>query len=306
MKTSIIPSTDGKNTLYSVSNEVVSPKASIQVIHGMNEHIQRYRKLFNYGEKKGILVFGHDHLGHGQTGSSEDRSHLEPGAMDSIIADIKVVSNHFRGSETHIKLGHSMGSFILRSYLARYPEDSFDGAIIMGTAYQKKPLLKAGIALASMISKTRGKEHRSKLLYQMSEGSYAKRLPHAKSELDWLSSIDQVIEDYREDPLVGDTFTASAYRELYRLLLEVNSPEKLQSMRKDMPILFMSGRRDPVGDMGRGVHMVKDMFNHLGMEEVKCILYPQVNHEILNDIHSSRVLDDIAVFIEHLKGENIV
>ena len=44
-----------------------SPKAVVQLIHGMAEHIQRYDEFARFLNQLGFTVIGHDHLGHGES-----------------------------------------------------------------------------------------------------------------------------------------------------------------------------------------------------------------------------------------------
>ena len=64
-------------------------------------------------------------------------------------------------------------------------------------------------------------------------------------------------------------------------------------MPKNLPVLFVSGGDDPVGDSGRGVQKVYDMFVLAGMEDLDIIFYEGGRHEILNEINRKEVYDDL-------------
>lgn len=285
-----------KDTLMTYHNGVENPIASLQVIHGMKEHMGRYEALFSFFKERDILVFGHDHLGHGPLGL-KGYTHLEKDAFLSLIEDVSVVSQAYRGKEPHVKLGHSMGSFVLRGYLGKHSEDSFKGAILMGSAMEDTKLLSAGLLLANTLGKLKGEEAQSKILYSMSDGRYYKTLKNPETKLDWLSLNKENVKAYEEDPLSGHPFSIGAYRELYKLLLYVLSPKEMEKMNKNLPLLLMSGRRDPVGDMGRGIRKLETFLKNLGQEEVEVKLYPYMRHEILKEEGSREILEDILLFI---------
>lgn len=48
-------------------------------------------------------------------------------------------------------------------------------------------------------------------------------------------------------------------------------------------MLLISGDRDPVGDMGKGVRRTADAFRKAGLSDVTLKLYPGLRHEILNE-----------------------
>ena len=68
-----VPSTVPGRTLHAFrcvpEGEV---RAILQLSHGMVEFIDRYKPLAEYLAGRGILVTGHDHLGHGDAGDGED------------------------------------------------------------------------------------------------------------------------------------------------------------------------------------------------------------------------------------------
>ena len=115
----------------------VEPIASLQIVHGMTEHILRYDDFACYLNSRGFAVYGHDHLGHG--GTSEEKGFIaEEHGDDMLVADMGLVNSRMRSDLPgipHFVMGHSMGSFVTRRFLT-VGGDGIDAAVIMGTGQQ--------------------------------------------------------------------------------------------------------------------------------------------------------------------------
>lgn len=119
-------------------------RAILQLSHGMVEFIDRYKPLAEYLAARGILVTGHDHLGHG--GSIRTKADYgyfaQPDGNRAVLDDLHAVTaltKQLYPGVPYFLLGHSMGSFYARQYLCEWG-DELDGAIIMGTGFQPKAL----------------------------------------------------------------------------------------------------------------------------------------------------------------------
>mgnify|MGYP000754358080 CR=1 FL=1 len=138
-------------------------RAVLQLSHGMVEYIDRYRPLAEYLADRGILVTGHDHLGHGASiRTKEDYGYFaEPDGNRAVLADlhaVTVLTKELYPNLPYFLLGHSMGSFYARQYLCEYGRE-LNGAIIMGTGFQPKALVKVAKTLCRVLD-GRGLEYR--------------------------------------------------------------------------------------------------------------------------------------------------
>ncbi len=275
------------------------PVAILQLVHGMAEHITRYGAFAEYLAKNGILVAGHDHIGHGESCDPKDWGYFGPkDGWLTMINDVeehrKLIDEKYPGIP-HFILGHSMGSFVVRSYLAKYGRD-INGAIVMGTA-NKNGAVGAGKTLVSMIRKFKGDRHLSKLVTNMAFGSYLKRIPDAKSAYDWLSRDPEIVKKYDEDPGCGFTFTAAGYADLFGFLGYMDSEECYKDTNVNIPILVVAGEEDPVGAYGVGPKEYYEKLKSLGCEKASLKLYPGMRHEILNEIGKEEVYEDMKNFV---------
>ena len=283
-----VPSTVPGRTLHAFrcvpEGEV---KAVLQLSHGMVEFIDRYKPLAEYLAARGILVTGHDHLGHG--GSLPEGGtpvYFGDGTpWETVVADIQLLHEQLRREFPGVPLclmGHSMGSFLARSYLIRYP-GTLRAAIIMGTGWQPQAKLTGGRAVAEVICAAQGPSAASKLVNDLAFGGYNKAFAPNRTGYDWLSADSENVDRYIADPLCGADATVGLFRQMLHGIAFNQNPKNLARMDSSLPVLLISGDRDPVGDMGKGVRRTADAFRKAGLSDVTLKLYPGLRHEILNE-----------------------
>lgn len=279
-----------------------APRGIVQLVHGMAEHIGRYDHFARFLASKGFVVCGHDHIGHGKSAAAEDWGCLPPkDGKDILIADVhelrSVIQARHPRSTPYFMFGHSMGSFVVRAYVARHGE-GLAGAVICGTGNQPLIVSKAGNALANLLCKTRGVRAKSKLLYRASNGSYRNAVKNARTENDWLSTDPTIADAYEADEMCGFQFTVGGYAALTSLTAEVVRPSCALSMPKNLPLLYIAGSDDPVGENGKGVIAASDLAVSVGMADVQMKIYEGMRHEILNEVGKEEVYADVLTWIE--------
>lgn len=297
-------SRDGEHKLYAARwiPEAEKPVCILQIVHGMTEHIGRYEEFALAMAKKGILVVGDDHLGHGHSvpeGEPMGYFCKEDGATVLVRDEhrLKKITQEQYPGIPYIILGHSMGSFILRNYMMRYG-NGIDGAIIMGTGMQPKYAVRFGWLHASLMCILLGPKHVCKAMDRMLFGVYNSKFTAGPEDSGhWVSVNIENVKAFQADPFCNFVFTANGFKTLMQLILNLYDKEKLAQMPKNLPVLFVSGQDDPVGDFGKNVETVFHSFEALGMENVQIKLYPGDRHEILNEADKDQVYGDIYRFI---------
>ncbi len=294
------PSCDGIHTLRGV---VYLPRGEIcgyvHVVHGMTEHIGRYDRLMTDLCERGYLTFGYDHLGHGATAENDAELgyFAKKKGYDLLCRDVERFYDAVRGTygdHPYVLLGHSMGSFVVRLAAEKYVHP--DRLIIMGTGGPNLAV-GAGRALAAGIKRIRGEKHISKLIDTLAFGSYNKRFAsEGQPATAWLTRDPSVRESYEGNKYCSFKFTVSAMGDLFALLKYSNRAAWFQRVPGDLPILLVSGDMDPVGNYGKGVRQVERRLRKKG-KQVRCILYPDGRHEILNDSTYEQVREDLLAFI---------
>lgn len=281
------------------------PRGIVQLIHGMAEHIDRYDGFAAFLAAHGFVVCGHDHLGHGKTAPDPARRGvLDPDAgadADALVADVdslrSIVSARYGRDVPFFMFGHSMGSLVLRVYLASYGE-GLAGAVICGTANQPLPVSWAGNLLARAVTAVRGADARSELLHSLVDGAFSKRVRSPRTPLDWLSRDEDVVDAFVADEACGFPFSAGAYAALTDLAFRAALPRTFAAVPKGLPVLFVAGDADPVGDMGRGVENAATRMSAAGVADVSFRLYEGMRHEILNELGREEVWQDVLGWLE--------
>lgn len=296
-------SSTGKNKIHArMCVPDAEPRAIVQIIHGIAEYISRYDEFMSFLADNGIIAVGTDHLGHGKSIESEEQTGFfaYDNGWDYVVRDEEVLrlAMHENYPELPIIVfGHSMGSFMTRTLLIRYP-DAFNAAIISGTGNQGAALVNGGLFMGNLVTGLRGAHHYSKFLNNLAFGSYNKIYENPKTEYDWLSRDEANVQKYIDDPLCGFIPSCSLFRDMMTGVKFITNKKNLTAMNKDMPVYFMSGDMDPVGECGKGVQKAYNNFLKAGMKDVSIKLYPGGRHEMLNEINKDEVYADILAWLD--------
>lgn len=295
-------SAEGMTQLHAVKWRGDSaPIAVLQVVHGMCEFVLRYKDFAEYLAALGIVVVGHDHLGHGESVSdSEAYGYFcaEDGnavLLEDIHALRTLTEQEYPGVPYFI-LGHSMGSFLVRQYITRHSE-GLDGAIIMGTGSQPSITLKAAKTMCKLIAARRGWKYRSKLVDNMAFGSYNKRFKPPRTSKDWLTKDNRIVDEYIINPLCMFKFTLNGYYNLFYSIQDCQDKANNSKVRRDLPVYFVAGADDPVGSFGKGVVKAHKALVSSGVKDAEIKLYGGDRHEILNETDRVVVYEDIYNWI---------
>lgn len=296
-----------------ISAEIYTPKgvvrAVVQVSHGMCEYMGRYQELAQVLCGQGIVLCGNDHLGHKQTallGGGKLGYFGGLGTRRFLVEDLELMRREMAQrypGVPYFLLGHSMGSFAARLYALRFGGE-LDGLILSGTA-GSNPAASGGRLLARTISQTRGDKTVSKTLYKLSLGTYAKAFPQ-DGPVGWLSRDRAIREAYLRDPYCTFRFTASAYHELFAMLEECNAKSWYQRFPKRLPVYLVAGDKDPVGAQGTGPREVYEKLVTAGVQDVRCSLYPDARHEVLNETCRQEVTEDLLAWLEDILAQEVV
>ena len=274
-----------------------APRAIIQIFHGMAEHIERYDRVATELTRKGYAVAGHNHKGHGPETPAEQLGYFYASdGWRKIVEDGHAVSEalkqRFPGIPL-ILLGHSMGSFLARDYIMRYPGEP-DALILSGTGSYPAGLCHAARLMTRFAPADKPAPGIDKLAFSGNN----KPFQPARTPFDWLSRNTAEVDKYIADPLCGFVFTGRAYFDLFTGLLNLTRLEGLEHVPTDMPVCFISGDSDPVGQMSKGVLEVSRQFKNAGLKDVTVKLYHNARHELFNEMNRDEVIADLSAWLE--------
>ena len=277
----------------------------IQIIHGMYEYIERYLPFMEYLATKGFITVGHDHLGHGESiNSKEDLGYFgEPNPVDLLVRDIhalRIGTQKTYKNIPYFMCGHSFGSYLLRDYIILYSE-GLAGAILIGTGYIDPCTSLISVNVCKFISCFKGSHHRSRLVKKLSmeRGPYRK-YDMTKTDLynSWISRDPEIVKKYNSDEKCNFEFTLNGFIGVAESIDYCCNPTNVARIRKYLPILFVSGDCDPVGNNGEGVKKSYEIMKTVGIWDVTMKLYENMRHEVLNELNRNEVYEYIYSWLK--------
>ena len=294
------PSSDGVHQVHAVLwLPEGEPRGVVQLVHGICEYIMRYGPFAQYLTDHGFAVAGHDHLGHGLTATGpEEYGYFSD--WDQVVTDVYRLRTQM-GERfpdlPYFLLGHSMGSFVTRTYLIDHP-GTLTGCILSGTG-QESPV---NVTLGKFLTGLGDPRKVNKLFFDLSIGGYNRAFRPNRTSDDWTCRDEAVVDARLVDPFCNFKTTAGLNHAMMGGLQYIANKTNLSKMDKDTPIYFFAGDNDPVGAMGKGVQKVAGWFRESGIKDVTVKLYPGGRHEMLNEINKEEVFADTLSWIEsHMK-----
>ena len=271
-------------------------KGAVLIVHGMSEHSGRYDHFASFLADKGLSVYAFDLRGHGKTGEAARAPGIfaESNGWYKVVEDIELWTGHIRSEHPDYPLflfGHSMGSFLSRSYASLHGE-RLAGLVLSGTGGDPGLAATLGLLIARIAVSINGPEAESFLMDQLLFGAYARTVKNRRTRFDWLSRDDKTVDDYMADPLCGRVFTAGFYLDLIRGVRDLHKPANVRKTPLTLPIYLFSGSRDPVGGFSRGVTQVYKTYRKAGVQNLTLKFYSGARHEMLNETNRDEVYRD--------------
>ena len=259
----------------------------VQLVHGFGEHSRRYFHMISKLMDAGFVVAADDHVGHGKTALENDAwgdwGTKGPATMMEDEYKLKQLVQEKYPDVPYFMYGHSMGSIILRQFMAKYGEE-LDGAIICGTVGPDAVPCEQGIGLLQpLVDAGKGAEADPELLGMLLGGLFA-RIEEVKLGNEWICHDPYVQLDHAQDPF--DAFTKptsnEALLQFIQMIQEVNVGEEWAAkVPAALPIYNVAGDEDPCGSYGEGVIKVSKWLEDTG-HQVETKLYEGYRHEIHN------------------------
>lgn len=297
-KDAYFKSSTGMNNIHCcIWEPETEPKGVVQLAHGVAEHIERYDRFARFLCDNGYVVCGNDHLGHGK--SVESLVQLGFFADDQgdkrLVEDMHILASimHRRyPSLPYFLFGHSMGSLCARVYAAQFGEE-LSGVVFCGTGQLPSALLLAKDPIDSLTERFGVAAPIPGNVFALVNKLAVK---NPRTENDWLSVNEENVDKYNQDPLCGFPLRLGGLRDLLTLSLNACSDSWAGKVPMELPILMISGAKDPVGFNGKGVIDVCDKLEKVG-HQPEVILYPGDRHEILNEDDSDRIFNDVLAWL---------
>ncbi len=302
MEKRIVKSFDGYELDVHVF-DVDEPKAVVQIIHGMEEHQERYEDFITFLNRYDFNVVSADLRGHGQS-AKELGFFAEKNGHQALIEDQLAITHFIKEEFPTIPVyifAHSMGTIIARVLLENHSKEYKKAALSGYPNYRLSVHL--GLMLANVIQFLRGPKHKSKLLKRLTTGKFNKSIKNSETPYDWLSYNQQNVRSYMDDEYCGFGFTCSAYKDLFKLMILMHNPKNYKDINKSLKIFLVRGDDDPCTGGNDGEKDSKGVLSKAGFKPISTITYPEMRHEILNERKKMFVYKHLLSFFD-FEGKN--
>lgn len=284
-------------------------KGVIQLHHGIQEHSMRYDRLGSVLADAGYVLNAYDMRGHGHTAelAIEAKKGMfgkiaDKDGFDRIVCDLYEITNAVKlvyPGKKLILLTHSFGSFVGQAFIERFG-NKIDGCILIGTAGPRNLLIKIGQILSHTIKTIKGSDYVSKLLYKLAMGNYNRKIKNPKDNFSWLSVNELNVDIFNMDNWCGIPLTNSILCDLTDGLVNIHSHSNMKKIPNELPIYILYGKEDPVGNYGKTVNKLFNIYKKNGIKNLQIKEYQNVRHEILNEDIKETVENDIINWISKI------
>lgn len=270
-------------------------KGNIVIVHGMGEYSFRYNEFALFLNSNGYDVYALDHLGHGLNCPNKEGLGIWPrDGFDRCVENVHILVEKLKKENANTMIfAHSMGSFMAQLFMEKYP-GSVEKIVLCGSSGPSS-LFKMGAGVAKLVGAFSNKNKPSKFMTKMSFGSYNSKFEDVQTEFDWLSVNRENVNKYINDDYCGFTQSLMFYISFTENLAKIHNKKLLNNIDKKQKILLIAGDKDPVGNYGKAVENLHNIYLKLGLDS-SLILYPGLRHEILNEDKKENVMEDILSF----------
>jgi alpha-beta hydrolase superfamily lysophospholipase len=307
--TATFKSTLDEQDIFYRSWKVTSPAVAVYIVHGLSEHSGRYTQFASMlSTTLNANVFAIDHRAHGYTScpkGAEDVSQLGVfnttkdkrtlNCLQAMGSDLLQLVEETSVGQPIILFGHSMGSVIARCCLRLAPtavHDRVKGVVLSGiptvpSVLERFPLL---VLVSAAIALGRGQDTLHRFI--MGKFDSAVRRSTGNKNLPkncFLTSVLEEVEKYRNDPLCDQTVDLHLWKSMRSSLIELELPQEFFKSLGDkrMPILFISGKNDPVCAYGKTSERCAKGMKDMGFP-VKEVFLDNCLHEFLYETPTVR------------------
>jgi alpha-beta hydrolase superfamily lysophospholipase len=283
------PAKDGTEIVGYRWHPAGRPRGAVQLTHGMGEHVQRYDALARALTGRGLVVYGQDHRGHGATARHADElGQLGPDGWSQLVGDIDLLVSRIRDEQPGLPLvllAHSMGSFAVQQYLLDH-SDRVDAVVLTGTTAldQLEPALDLDKPIDLAV--------------------FNAAFAPARTEFDWLSRDEAIVDAYIADPRCGFGIDTDAAKDMFAGARRMADPGQVAAVRPDLPLYIAAGESDPVNANLALLNVLIDRYRAAGLTDVTVRTYPGARHEILNETNRDEVVASIIDWIDQVLSKS--
>jgi alpha-beta hydrolase superfamily lysophospholipase len=259
----------------------------VVLVHGMGEHMRRYDHVAQALTAHGYVVYGHDHRGHGASlGADDEPGQLGDNGWSALVDDLNLVIARAKSDHPGLPVvlvAHSMGSFATQQFLLDHGTD-VDAVAMTGTT--ALDLLEPALDLSS----------------DLDLSAFNAPFQPARTEFDWLSRDESIVDAYLADPLCGFGIDAASVKGMFAGARRLADPSEVARMPQDLPLYLAVGSKDPVNGGLTLLWALVDRYRAAGLGDVTVRVYDDARHEIFNEINRAEVIEDLLQWLQRVSA----
>lgn len=286
-----LASANGRDTIQAwVYSPTTTPRALVQIVHGLGEHSRRYLHLISTLVDAGCVVVAGDHAGHGRT-AMQQGTWADAGEDPARVVVADELALQARARELYpdlpcVVFGHSWGSMIARG-MASAPEARLAGLVLCGIAAQMhgiEQVVDRGTLATLAAGEAAAEPAPDELVGQLFAG-FGDRFGENAGPTAWVALDAAVVADHGRDPFnnFGAPMTNRFLQGFVELYDQVNADDWYATVPTDLPVLVLAGDQDPVTNYGEGAYHVANRLVASGHPDVRTRVFPGVRHEVHNE-----------------------
>jgi alpha-beta hydrolase superfamily lysophospholipase len=274
-----------------------TPRACVQIVHGMAEHGGRYARFATALNHAGYAVYAHDLPGHGRTARAPDElGHFaDEHGWRLALQSIHTVQVEMRARHPGLPLvlfGHSMGALLSQDYIVHHGRETA-ACVLSATTGEIGLVRLVGMALMNAEIALGGPRHRSVVAERLSFKAFNNRFKPTRTAFDWLSRDPAEVDAYVNDPRCGFRASSSLWADLLAYGGRLREPARLARIPKTLPVLIIAGTEDPATQGAKGPTLLERAYFQAGLKDVTLKLYDGARHELLNETCRDQVTRDV-------------
>jgi alpha-beta hydrolase superfamily lysophospholipase len=263
----------------------------VVLVHGMGEHLRRYDHVADALTSHGFVVYGHDHRGHGASMAAKDEpGHLGDNGWSALVADLNLAITQAKSEYPRLPVvivAHSMGSFATQQFLLDHGTE-VDAVAFTGTA--ALDLLEPALDLST----------------DLDLSAFNAPFQPARTDFDWLSRDESIVDAYLSDPLCGFGIDAASAQDMFFGARRLADPAEVARIPHYLPLYMAVGSKDPVNADLALLWALVDRYRGAGLADVTVRVYDDARHEILNEINRADVIDDLVQWLQRVSALPVV
>lgn len=282
-----------KEEIYAKSWMVREPKGIIQIVHGLGEMADYYEDFAEKMNESGYDVYLNEARGHGRTKVSANSANVFSDMVKDIFELTLLIKSTHKGLPVFL-LGHSMGSILAQIYVKEYAE-YIAGVILTGIPYINN--VNALLETAEKEIAKNGADTPSVDTFVQLFADVNKQFEPVDSLLDWITSDKIKIQQYEKLPSTNVLYSNQFYKSFLLAVKNTQNPSFLNTVRKDLPVILLSGGKDAVSENGEYTVKKHNDLYLCGFKKLDYAIYEEMRHSILQEINRNLVEKDILRWI---------